>query len=129
MQTGLTIHQWAQAPALNLNTNTVTFCAWIYPTVAAEPGSPVIICSGIGNDTSGLDYQNNTHLGYTWNNQIRGNAISAPARRCLSNIWSFVAAGDHPQQRGAALYCYNTNGQFSSTNPVHQRPGGNLLRH
>ncbi|MDB6022818.1 MAG: Immunoglobulin I-set domain protein, partial [Pedosphaera sp.] len=112
-------HSWMSGPPLQLATNTVTFTAWIYPTSFAEPGSAGIIWSRNGNDTGGLDYQNNNHLGYTWNNQS-GTYNFGAGPVVPSNVWSFVAAVITPTD--ATLYCYNTNGQFSATNTFTNAP-------
>jgi hypothetical protein len=108
---------WAvnTATPLNLNTNTVTFCAWIYPTAAVEPANCAFIFNRGGTDTSGFGYGGNNNLGYTWNNA--GNTFGfvsglVPA----SNQWSFVALVISPTN--AIIYLYNTNGQFSATNTV-----------
>ena len=106
---------WVVAPPLNLNTNTVTITAWIYPTAYAEPSSCALIFERGGSDVSGFGYGNNNNLGYTWNGA--GNTFGfvsglVPA----SNQWSFVALVVSPTN--AILYLYNTNGQFSATNTV-----------
>lgn len=107
---------WAVAPPLNLNTNTVTMCAWIKPNPVVQLASTsLIFARGGGNDVCGFGYLNNTlnHLAYTWNNQNFGvDSGLVPA----SNVWSFVALVVSPTN--AILYLYNTNGQFSFTNTV-----------
>jgi hypothetical protein len=118
---------WAIAPALNLNTNTVTMCAWIYP-IGNQAGSAALIFqrtnapAGV-NDTSGFGYGGNNTLGYTWNNTNNtfgfgpgspgypDNGLVPP-----SNQWSFVACVITPTN--AILYLFNTNGQYSATNNV-----------
>jgi len=114
LQSGNIHNSWVVAPPLNLNTNAVTITAWIYPT-ATEPGSAGIAFSRNGGDVSGLDYQNNQNLGYTWNNSAStynfASGLVVP-----QNEWSFVALVVTPAN--ATLYLYNTNGQVSAVNNV-----------
>jgi hypothetical protein len=107
---------WAIAPPLNLNTNTVTMCAWIKPNPVVQASSTALMFArGAGSDVCGFGYLNNTlnHLAYTWNNQnFNIDSGLVPA----SNVWSFVALVVSPTN--GILYLYNTNGQFSFTNSV-----------
>ncbi len=106
---------WVVAPPLNLNTNTVTFTAWINPTAYSEPGFCALMFERGGTDTSGFGYGNNNNLGYTWNGAANTYSFVSglvPA----SNQWSFVALVVSPTN--AIIYLYNTNGQFSATNTV-----------
>jgi hypothetical protein len=107
---------WAVAPALNLNTNTATVCAWIKPNpVVQANGSALFFSRGGGVDISGFGYGANNNLGYTWNNQ--GNTFGFISGLVpQSNVWSFVALVISPTN--ATIYLYNTNGQFSATNTV-----------
>jgi hypothetical protein len=115
---------WAVAPPLNLNTNTVTMCAWIYP-VGSQAGSTAILFqrANAGSDTSGFGYGANNNLGYTWNGagNTFGFGFGSPGYPELglqppSNQWSFVACVITPTN--AILYLFNTNGLFSATNTV-----------
>jgi hypothetical protein len=104
---------WAVGPALNLNTNTVTVCAWIYPT--ANQTANTAIFSARGGDVNTFGFGNNTYnfLGYTWNNgQFNFVSGLSPAL----NQWSLVAWVVTPTN--AIIYLYGTNGQFSATNTV-----------
>jgi len=105
---------WTVAPPLNLNTNTVTMCAWIKPNPVVQLSSTAFIFArGAGSDVCGFGYLNNNlnHLSYTWNNQnFNFDSGLIPA----SNVWSFVALVVSPTN--AIIYLYNTNGQFSATN-------------
>lgn len=104
---------WAVMPALNLNTNLATFCAWIYPAGSQVGYAGLIFSRGSGSDISGFGYGNNNNLGYTWNNQAATYNFASglvPA----TNQWSFVACVVTPTN--AILYLYNTDGQFSATN-------------
>ncbi len=114
LQTANADHAWVIAPPLNLNTNTVTMMAWIYPTAWSEPGSAgLIFARTSNNDVNGLDYQNNDQLGYTWNGSA--STYNFASRLVVpSNMWSFVALVLSPTN--AVVYLYNANGQLSATN-------------
>jgi hypothetical protein len=103
------------APPLNLNTNTVTMCAWIYPT-AAQGGFTGLLSSRNGNDVGALGYGNNNMLGYTWNSNSASTYNFVSGLVPPSNTWSFVALTISPTN--AVLYLYNTNGQTSATNAI-----------
>ncbi len=105
---------YLMAPPLLLQTNTVTMCAWIYPTVA-QPGFTALI-STRSTDTAAFGYGNNNNLGYTWNSNSAAtyNFVSGLVPR--TNEWNFVALAVSPTN--AILYCYNTNGQLSATNTL-----------
>ncbi|EEF57829.1 LamG-like jellyroll fold domain-containing protein [Pedosphaera parvula] len=106
---------WVTAPALNLNTNAVTMCGWIYPTAAQGGATALLFCRN-GNDVAGLGYGNNNNLGYTWNSNSAATYNFASGLVPLTNAWSFVALTVSPTN--AVLYLYNTNGQLSVTNAI-----------
>lgn len=112
-----TIRSWVVAPPLNLNTNTVTLCAWIYPTAFAEPANTgIIVARNTGtSDVQGLIYSSlggNT-LGYVWN----GASFNFASGLIVpSNTWSFVAVVITPTN--STLYCYNTNSQLQAVNTI-----------
>ncbi len=113
VQTASAAHSWVIAPPLNLNTNAVTITAWIFPTAYNEPGSAGIVFERNGGDVSGLGYQNNNNLGYTWNNtNLSYNFTSGLI--VPSNMWSFVALVVTPSN--ATLYLFNTNSLGIATN-------------
>jgi hypothetical protein len=113
---------YALAPPLNLNTNTATFCAWIYPT-GPQNGFCALIAARNGNDVADFGFGNNSMLGYTWNsnsaatyNFTFGSAGYPVPLQPPSNMWSFVALTISPTN--GILYLYNTNGQLSATNSI-----------
>lgn len=57
---------FAEIPALNLNTNTITMSAWIKPNGPQNDWAGIIFCRG-GSNTSGLSILNNNELRYHWN--------------------------------------------------------------
>lgn len=121
-------NSWEYAPPLNLNTNTVTIIAWIYPTAADQVSSAGIVWERNGGDVSGLDYQNGANqLGYTWNNLSTSYGASwSPSPLIVpTNQWSFVAVVVTPTN--ATLYCYNTNGQLSATAAATTAGGTNAV--
>lgn len=113
------IRSWVMAPPLNLNTNTATICAWIYPTAFTEPANTGIIMSRNtgSSDINGLIYAapGGNLLGYVWNNNAStynfNSGLVVP-----SNTWSFVAVAITPTN--ATVYLYNTNAQLQAVNNV-----------
>ena len=98
----------------DLNTNTVTFTAWVNPIgvqnafagliyiVGGQDGSGFNFCAGGDVDTNG-----NSTLGYTWDYDgatYNWNSMIAPPQ----NQWSFVALVVAPT--AATVYIINTNG-------------------
>jgi hypothetical protein len=109
------IRTYMTAPALNLNTNAVTMCAWIYP-MTAQGAATGLIFSRNGNDVGGLGYGVNNNIGYTWNSNSAATYNFPSGLVPLTNSWSFVALTVSPTN--AILYLYNTNGQLSATNAI-----------
>ena len=100
-------------PALNLNTNTVSLTAWIYPNGAVS-GAGLVFCvtsnsstvAGLGY-TANLDAGSSTYtLGYTWNGILWDSGLVAPL-----NQWSFVALT--VSATNAVVYVINGNGLYS----------------
>lgn len=106
---------WVLAPPLNLNTNTVTFCTWIYP-YSGQAGFTALLQARNGNDTGAFGYGNNNNLGYTWNSNSAATYNYVSGLVPPSNQWSFVALAISPTN--AIFYLYNTNGQTSATNTL-----------
>jgi hypothetical protein len=98
----------------NLNTNAVTFTAWINPIGVQNPFAGLIYIVG-GPDGSGfnfcgggdVDTNGNSTLGYTWNydgGTYGWNSGIAPPQ----SQWSFVALVVTPAN--VTVYIFNTNG-------------------
>ena len=102
-------------PALNLNTNTVTISAWIYPI--GTPGSycGLVFCRP-GSDAAGLNFTSGGQLGYTWNQNNSDTWSWSSGLIPPQQAWSFVALVISPQN--AVIYLCNTNGVESATNAV-----------
>ncbi|HWD91576.1 MAG TPA: LamG-like jellyroll fold domain-containing protein [Verrucomicrobiae bacterium] len=104
----------------NLNTNTVTMTAWIYPQFN-QGNAGIVFTAGAGNMVCGIRYDatylntngiNDGDIGYSWNSDFgNGNwdsGITAP-----HDQWSLVALAVSPTD--ATLYIINANGvQFST---------------
>jgi hypothetical protein len=108
-------NSWITIPALNLNTNTMTITAWIYPLGSQVAYAGLVFCRS-GSTVAGMNIDGTgAGLGYTWNNNSStwgwSSGVQPPA-----NQWSFVALVVQPV--GATLYLLNTNGQQAATNSV-----------
>ena len=102
---------------LNLNTNTVTIAAWIYPNGGQADAAGIFFCRS-GTTVAGLNYgsvgtSNAQTLGYTWNN-LSGTWGWNSRLMPPMNQWSFVALVVQPAS--AILCLINTNGEESATN-------------
>jgi alpha-galactosidase len=110
-------NSWITIPALNLNTNTLTFTAWIYPVGGQAAYTGLVFCRS-GSTVAGMNYNSaGTDLGYTWNNDSGSwgwnSGVQPPADQ-----WSFVAAVVQPSS--TVVYLINTNGAQSATNFLSQ---------
>jgi len=101
----------------NLNTNAVTFTAWIKPTGPQNEFNALVFCRG-GGTTSGFNYSGSTNaegnftLGYTWNNDGAtwgwNSGITA-----TPGEWSLAALVVTPTN--ASVYVATSNGVLAST--------------
>lgn len=106
-------NSWITMPALNLNTNTVTITAWIYPTGSQAAYTGLVFCRS-GSTVAGMNLNSaGTDLGYTWNNDSGSWGWSSGVQP-PPNQWSFVALIVQPSS--ATVYLINTNGSLSATN-------------
>ncbi|HZM04062.1 MAG TPA: immunoglobulin domain-containing protein [Candidatus Saccharimonadales bacterium] len=113
-------NSWITLPPWNLNTNSVTFTAWVNPA-ATEPGLAGIVMTGTTNNTyAGLDYyyqadnNGNVNLAYQWN-EGAGNDEDVFYQSALptpTGEWSFVAVAVTPTN--ATLYVFNAQGTNSA---------------
>jgi hypothetical protein len=102
-------------PALNLNTNTVTISAWIYPDGNQANASGLVFCRP-GGDASGFDISTGNQLGYTWNQNSSDSWSWSSAVVPPQGQWSFVALVTSSEN--AIVYLGNTSGFQSATNGV-----------
>lgn len=112
-------------PPWNLNANTVTITAWIYPQFN-QGNAGIVFSAGAGTNVYGIRYDatylNNTNgindgdIGYSWDNDYNNASwdsdITAP-----HDQWSLVALAVSPTN--ATLYIINANGVQSA---VHSYP-------
>jgi photosystem II stability/assembly factor-like uncharacterized protein len=89
---------YALAPPLNLNTNELTFSAWIKRDGPQEAFSGLIFCRG-ANTTAGLNFGNNNELRYHWDDNYWGwnSGLVVP-----DNEWAHVAFVVEPDR--ATIY-------------------------
>lgn len=110
-------NSWLTMPALNLNTNTITITAWIYPIGAQAAYTGLVFCRS-GSTVAGMNLNSaGTDLGYTWNNASGSWGWSSGVQP-PPNQWSFVALVVQPSE--ATVYLINTNGSVSATNALSQ---------
>lgn len=119
--TGGVANSWVTVPALNLNTNTVTFTAWIYPsgsTTQADWCGLLMTRSGIGAGIcyGGASQNNSNMLAYTWNGNSGATYGFISGLTIPSGQWSFVAVAISPTN--AALYLINTGGMQTTNNAI-----------
>jgi hypothetical protein len=106
-------NSWITVPALNLNTNTVTFTAWIYPVGAQAAYAGLVFCRS-GSTVAGMNYDSTgLNLGYTWNNS--GNTWGwSSGVQPSADEWSLIVVVI--QASRAIVYLVNTNGEEIATN-------------
>jgi hypothetical protein len=104
---------WPTVLALNLNTNTVTITAWLFPLGNQAAYTGIFMCRP-SNDASGFNYTTGNQLGYTWNNNssLTWNWLSGIV--VPQNQWSLAALVITPN--AASVYVLNTNGFSGATN-------------
>ncbi len=98
----------------NINTNTVTLTAWIYPNSPQDDSAGIVFSRGSGSDVEGLNISTsgNSTLGYTWNNDAGTTSWDSGLQPPI-NQWSFVALVVTPTN--ATISLMNTNGLISTT--------------
>ena len=99
-------------PPLNLNTNTVTITAWVYPNGPQDPGTALLL-TRVNTKGAGLLYGPATDtLGYVWNNGDPNTSQWNSGVTVPEKTWSFVALVVEPSR--ATVYVYN-NGSLSAS--------------
>jgi hypothetical protein len=106
---------WVTVPPLNLNTDTVTIVAWLYPTASQAGYTGILICRN-GGDASGFNYTSGDQLGYTWNNNNSATWSFMSGLVVPQNQWSFAALVVDPNE--AIMYLGNSGTLRSATNPI-----------
>jgi hypothetical protein len=97
------------SPDLNINTNTVTFTAWINPTADVVTTAGLVMWRNSAGDAAGLDFGNletngMTELGYVWNDNSSLTWNHDSNLYPPLNQWSFVALTVTPGN--ATIYLY-----------------------
>jgi hypothetical protein len=104
-------------PALNLNANTVTITAWVYPSGIPAYYSGIVFCRNDNTgDASGLCFTENGQIGYTWNQNDEDTWGWMSGLVPPQGQWSFIALVVSPDS--AVAYLCNAGGQFSATNAI-----------
>jgi hypothetical protein len=105
---------WVNVPALNLNTNTVTYLAWVNPQTT-EVKYVVLISyrSPVAGTANGLNYGPNADLSYHWNDQGYSYNYDSGLIPPVDQ-WSLVALTISPSN--AVFYMFNTGGVSMATN-------------
>jgi hypothetical protein len=112
--TANTDQAWVTVPALNLNTNSVTMTLWINPNINHDNYETLLYTRR--GTTAGIQFTTDNQIGYTWNNGNQETWGFLSGLRPPLSQWSFVAVVIEPTN--AVLYLYNTNGLFSTNNPI-----------
>jgi hypothetical protein len=123
--TANTAQSWVTIPALNLNTNALTFTFWVYPFSDTLQNYTGLIYTRRGSTTAaGVQYTAFNMIGYTVNddpNTYNWNSFVVTP----GNEWSFVAVVIEPTQ--ATVYAGNTNGLASAVNVNTNAPYPNIV--
>lgn len=104
---------FVEIPALNLNTNTITICAWVNADagIAQIPG--IVLCRS-GQTVAGINLDGNT-LRYHWND-LRETWGWDSGLVIPENRWAFVALTVQPER--GTLYLYDEGTLQSAQNTI-----------
>jgi len=106
---------WVTLPPMNLNTNTVTMSAWIYPNGVQADYAGLVVSSSDAGLAYGGDFSSNAgQLIYWWNYGSTYTFVSGLT--IPSNQWSFVAVVIEPTK--ATLYLGTSNTLSTAVNPI-----------
>jgi hypothetical protein len=114
LQCGGVANSYVVGPALNLNTNRVTFTFWLKPS-----GSQSDYCGLVATRTpvgAGVNYTSGDQIGYTWNNNNQNTWSFMSGLVPPQEQWSFVAVAIAPDR--ATFYLINPSGTQLATNVV-----------
>jgi hypothetical protein len=110
-------NSYVSLPALNLNTNTVTFAAWVYPIGTPADYCGIVFCRDDNTgDASGFNFTDGGQLGYTWNQNDGATWSWMSGLVPPSGQWSFVSLVISPSN--AVAYLCQAGTQVSATNAV-----------
>jgi uncharacterized repeat protein (TIGR03806 family) len=108
-------NSYVTLPALDLNTNTVTITAWVYPIGTPADYCGLVFCRN-GGDASGFCFTDGGQIGYTWNDNNQDTWAWMSGLVPPPGQWSFIALVVSPSS--AITYLCNTNGVSSATNAI-----------
>ena len=100
-----TANSFLTAPALNLNTNTVTITAWINP-IAVQSANNALFTWSNGGTKAGFRFAS-TNLGYIWNSTTTSSNFNSGLYPPVG-LWSFVALTITPSNSTIYLYYVDT---------------------
>jgi len=103
-------------PTAPLNTNTVTYTAWIYPDGWQVANGYTGIFMTRSTTQAGVGYTVNNELGFTWNQNAQGAWGYYSGLVIPTNEWSFIAVTISPTQ--GIIYLYNAQGLLAATNSL-----------
>lgn len=106
---------WVTVPAPELNSNTVTIAAWIYPVGVQADGTGIFMTRGA--TTAGLIFNSaDSRLGYTWNNDSEAAWGWDSNLRPPDSQWSLVVLVIEPAK--ATLYLGSNGTLASASNTI-----------
>jgi hypothetical protein len=113
-------NSWITLAPWNLNTNSVTFTAWVNPSATPNPEAAVVFTGTTNGTDAGLDYyyENNGsgfQLSYAWNEGPGNDEDEFFQSGLYTPIdeWSFLALA--VTSSNATLYVFNEEGTNSAT--------------
>jgi hypothetical protein len=107
---------WVTLPPLNLNTNTVTFTAWIFPNTIHGAYNGLLTTRNGTTPAAGFHFTSDNQIGYTWNGGNSETWSFLSELRPPVGQWSFAALVIDPTN--AALYLYNTTSMSTTNNAI-----------
>lgn len=115
------INDYVKTPAMNLNTNTVTFTAWLKRSGNQNSYAGIMFCRG-GTTTAGLNFKNNNNLGYHWNG---GNYSWNSGHVVPDGEWTHVALVIEPTK--ATIYMNGIPAVHAANHPAEAFDAGLLI--
>jgi hypothetical protein len=110
-------NSWVTIPALNLNTNTVTFVAWVYLN-DFQPNWAGILTSRHNGTAAGFNFSGQSgkqnELTYTWNENNASTYNANVEVYATNGVWTMVALVVTPTN--AAFYACDPNGGIRTAN-------------
>lgn len=112
------------APALNIDTNTVTISGWINASNAQNAAAGIIVCNG-GTTYAGITVDvpfGGLGLGYVWNNEPASYnwspSVDAGLPALPDSDWAYVALVVRPSSASLYLAMTNDGGSFTGVTNI-----------